>query len=383
MPVVCCRRSSIGLVTTVVFASLCLTGSDVVQITSQNIDSFLANTELAFINFYADWCRFSQILTPIFEESERKVKEAFPEEGKVVFGKVNCDTEAALASVYRVGKYPTLKVIRYGISGKKEYRGQRSVEAIVRFVKDQLASPVSVITNLDDLDNLDWQKAHLIGYYDSDRSNDYKTFLRVASVLRHDCQFHAATGPLTAKERIAGNKVVFRPSVEPDNEMTYSGSTGDFSLLLRWSTDKCVPLVRELTFENAEEFAEEGLPFLLLFYQLDDVLTPQKFKNRIAVELLPERNSINFLTADGNKFTHPLQHLGKTTADLPVIVIDSFKHMYIWPHDPKTGLETPGLLKQFVADLNSGKLHQDFHAEPNWIKLPETKPEVSGNLIFM
>lgn len=30
---------------------------------------FLASNELVFINFYADWCRFSNLLQPIFDEA--------------------------------------------------------------------------------------------------------------------------------------------------------------------------------------------------------------------------------------------------------------------------------------------------------------------------
>jgi endoplasmic reticulum resident protein 44 len=35
--------------------------------------------------------------------------------------------------------------------------------------------------------------------------------------------------------------------------------------------------------------------------------------------------------ADGNRFTHPLHHLGKTVSDLPILAIDSFRHMYLFP----------------------------------------------------
>jgi len=35
-------------------------------------------------------------------------------------------------------------------------------------------------------------------------------------------------------------------------------------------TDKCIPLVREVTFENVEELTEEGLPFLILFRDPND-----------------------------------------------------------------------------------------------------------------
>ena len=105
--------------------------------------------------------------------------------------------------------------------------------------------------------------------------------------------------------------------------------------------------------------------------------------------------SVNFLTADGTKFTHPLYHLGKTAKDLPVLAIDSFKHMYLWKHDPTSDVtwdlsirtqsfslfyyrsrfvvvfccSQPGLLKQFIADLHSGKLHREFHNGPD----PTTK----------
>lgn len=58
-------------------------------------------------------------------------------------------------------------------------------------------------------------------------------------------------------------------------------------------------------------------------------------------------DTVNFLTADGLKFTHPLHHLGKTAADLPILAIDSFQHMYLWSHDPKTDIRF-GLTQVFM-----------------------------------
>ena len=50
--------------------------------------------------------------------------------------------------------------------------------------------------------------------------------------------------------------------------MIYMGDLTNFNLLKIWVSDKCIPLVREITFENAEELTEEGVPFLLLFLSL-------------------------------------------------------------------------------------------------------------------
>lgn len=71
---------------------------------------------------------------------------------------------------------------------------------------------------------------------------------------------------------------------------------------------------------------------------------------------------MNFLTADGKRFAHPLHHLGKSQSDLPLIAIDSFRHMYLFPKFKD--MYTPGKLKGFVEDLHSGKLHREFHYGP-------------------
>ena len=57
-----------------------------------------AKNELVMLNFYADWCRFSQMLAPIWDEFAEKLSARFPEEGKVVVGKVDCDNEAAIST---------------------------------------------------------------------------------------------------------------------------------------------------------------------------------------------------------------------------------------------------------------------------------------------
>lgn len=72
--------------------------------------------------------------------------------------------------------------------------------------------------------------------------------------------------------------------------------------------------------------------------------------------------NINFLTADGKRFAHPLHHLGKSQSDLPLIAIDSFRHMYLFPKFED--MYKPGQLKKFVEDLHSGKLHREFHYGP-------------------
>jgi len=71
--------------------------------------------------------------------------------------------------------------------------------------------------------------------------------------------------------------------------MIYMGDLTNFNLLKIWVSDKCIPLVREITFENAEELTEEGLPFLLLFHRPDDQASVELFKSEVSKQLITER----------------------------------------------------------------------------------------------
>jgi len=349
-----------------------------------NIDMTLASNELVFINFYAEWCRFSNMLQPIFDEAADKVREIFPDAGRVVMAKVDCDRESTVASRFHITKYPTLKVIVNGQPAKREYRGARTADAFVEFVKKQLEDPIKEFHTLRDLEMLDDKKRIVIGYFDRRDQPEYHIFRRVATNLKDDCQFHVGFGDaveamhppesnigklLHAATNETGYTksnpiVVFRPdvAVSNENDETYRGSLSVFDELNIWVQEKCVPLVREITFENAEELTEEGLPFLILFFNPDDVNPVKDYKAIVETQLISEKQNINFLIADGKRFAHPLHHLGKAQSDLPLIAIDSFRHMYLFPNFKD--MYQPGKLKAFLQDLYSGKLHREFHYGP-------------------
>ncbi|ESO86731.1 hypothetical protein LOTGIDRAFT_60316, partial [Lottia gigantea] len=85
-------------------------------------------------------------------------------------------------------------------------------------------------------------------------------------------------------------------------DVHYQGSLTNLETVKEWTRENCVPLVREITFENAEELTEEGIPFLILFHKLDDADIVRKYNTEVVRHLSHEKNNINFLTADGAKF---------------------------------------------------------------------------------
>lgn len=256
------------------------------------------------------------MLAPIFDEAADKVSSEFPS-SKVVLGKVDCDKEskenlnrlilllshtdtpwdlflASIGTRFHISKYPTLKAVRNGQLFKKEYRGQRSAEAFVNFVREQLVNPVKEFEQLSEVQHsqLDDKKRHVIGYFETRDSAEYANFAKLAAVLKDDCIFHAGFGEVTRAMHPPGQPIVaFRPAKARSNDVdeSFTGDSKSYDELSIWVTDKCVPLVREITFENAEELTEEGLPFLILFYNPDDSNSIKKFNEIIHSELLDEK----------------------------------------------------------------------------------------------
>ncbi|CAI8049759.1 Endoplasmic reticulum resident protein 44, partial [Geodia barretti] len=118
------RAPLLGLLT----LQVCLqyvAGGAAVQVTTSNYNELRVTNDILLLNFYADWCRFSQQLKPIFEKAADAMATEDTAGTTVLFGKVDCDSEKALcANPFHVSKYPTMKLVRYGEVARKEYRGK-------------------------------------------------------------------------------------------------------------------------------------------------------------------------------------------------------------------------------------------------------------------
>ncbi|RCN48815.1 thioredoxin [Ancylostoma caninum] len=348
--------------------------NDVAFMTSDNVDELLKKHQIVFVSFGADWCPYSQALRPIFEEAATTFKKNNPL-ADVLWVYVDCVMEGEVCTRFFISKYPTMKVFVYGDMMKNEYRSSRTVESLVSFVAGQYAGSVKEFHNSDDLSKrMDKSKRNIVAYIKRE-GDEYKNIYNLALLLRDYCDIWVPMlGTLQSETK---TRLYFVP---PDNERTtdFVGDLKNYTYLKQWITDKCIPLVREVTFENVEGLTEEGLPFLIYFRDPAKKEDEKLFTDAVIRELYDQRMSINPLLADGFKFVHPLRHLGKTTKDLPVLAIDSFVHMYLFPDISQ--LSRPGVLKQFVEDLHSGALHKRFHQEAEQKKVEMEKFKKEHNI---
>ncbi|KAK6015980.1 thioredoxin, partial [Ostertagia ostertagi] len=117
-------------------------------------------------------------------------------QGKVVWASVDADAQAGLATRFQVSKYPTLKLFRNGEIVRKEYRSQRSVEALSEFIQKQLDSGLQEIPSTEELyRKMDASKRNVVAYFPQLSGPEYDSLKKVASVLREECVFYVGGGP--------------------------------------------------------------------------------------------------------------------------------------------------------------------------------------------
>lgn len=72
-----------------------------------------------------------------------------------------------------------------------EYRGQRSIDALVEFVRHQLEDPIKEFKDLNELRRLNTKKGMVIAQFSHKNAAEYQIYRRVAANLKEDCDFYA------------------------------------------------------------------------------------------------------------------------------------------------------------------------------------------------
>lgn len=78
------------------------------EITAQNFHEVFTREGIVFVDWWAPWCGPCRMFAPVFEAAAARHRD-------ITFGKVNTDTQSALAGAFNIRSIPTLMVFRDGI----------------------------------------------------------------------------------------------------------------------------------------------------------------------------------------------------------------------------------------------------------------------------
>ena len=67
------------------------------------------------------------------------------------------------------------------------------------FLRKQIETSITKLASPSDLYTLDSKKRYVVGHFKVENSENYKTFIKVASLLRDECNFVASTNKYVRK----------------------------------------------------------------------------------------------------------------------------------------------------------------------------------------
>ena len=135
---------------------------------------------------------------------------------------------------------------------KKEYRGTRSVDAMKAFLLEQIRDPVTKVASLDELTKLTDPNNRIksqvtffttkvdlplvntpliifkvIGYFESEDSDEFRNFQVSGDELVESCQFYAAVGDIAKPEMKQGANVLFKNKIKNRVDRPFYGNLAD------------------------------------------------------------------------------------------------------------------------------------------------------------
>ena len=223
-----------------------------ISLTQESFQKLVTQTqEPWFIKFYAPWCHHCQALAPNWAQMARELQ------GQLNVGEVNCEVERRLCKEVHVKAYPTIHFFRGG--ERVEYAGLRGLGDLVTYAKKALdiGSGVPYMDAATFKKMEETEEVIFIYFYDhATTEEDFAALDRLTlSLIGHAKLVKTDSAILAERFKI---HTWPRLLVVRDGRPSYYNALApkdmrDFRQVLNWMQSVWLPIVPELTVQNAAE----------------------------------------------------------------------------------------------------------------------------------
>ncbi|GIX64903.1 disulfide isomerase [Babesia caballi] len=310
----------------------------VVELTEQNIHSYVAEHDAVLVKFYAPWCMHCQSLAPEYEKAAKQLTE---EGSEVILAELNCDSAPAVAQEFGIEGYPTLKFFRKGTP--RDYSGTRQAEGIVSWCKAVLLPAVVHVSSVADVPEDADVTFVAVGYGAEDEL--MKEFESVADIHRNDASFYAIAG---------GEKAIYVVHKGHD-KFHFSGSTP--ADLVEFVQQESLPLFAEIGHSNYIRYFSSGKAISWFCSLRADF---EKYGATFAKVARALRSSVLFAWLDVEKFTAAKEAFA--IESFPSVAHQSPNGRYILAPEVYSFDDVEAVLR-FYSDVEAGRVPRSIKSE--------------------
>jgi protein disulfide-isomerase A1 len=329
--------------------------ADVVSLTSENFhDVVKSGTWL--IDFYAPWCGYCQRLEPIFEAAAKQLKkEAMPP--VLQFGKVNCDEQSSLCSLYGIQGFPTLKLFRSG-RYVSDYMYGRDLVDLISYGTKLSGPPVQKVTSQTLPRFKKNEVAFLLVTYDETANWDF--FYEIAEKYRETAAFGITTEPEIIKDLVptykeATTSVIVLFNDDDDREQFIVSSANQKELLDKWIRERRYPLVSQLDLSNWRALTTgSGSKTVVAIVDPNQSDFPSFLSQFKKYARKYRGNGLIFGWLDGLKFATMTQRFEADSRQFPTIIVWDAATNSFWKHDAPFDHQS---VQKFLDDVLNGRIN--------------------------
>ncbi|KKZ66651.1 protein disulfide-isomerase [[Emmonsia] crescens] len=265
-----------------------------IPLTAESFQKLVTNSHVPwFIKFYTPWCSHCHAMAASWQQMARDMK------GVLNVGEVNCETEQRLCKDARVGSFPTIYFFRGG--ERVEYHGLRGLGDLVNYARkaaDVVGNGVQYVDAATFKEMEETEDVIFLYFFDkATTSEDFAALDRLtlslvgrARLVKTDSdvlaqRFRISTWPRLLVSR--NGKASYYSALAPKDMR-------DFRQVLSWMESVWLPIVPELTAENAREILDGKYVVLGILSRLrsDEFVQDKKELKNAALEWMEKQTKL-------------------------------------------------------------------------------------------
>lgn len=347
----------------------------VVSLTAKNFDDTLAKESLLLVKFTAPWCGHCQSLAEPFAAAATDLKDT------AVLADVDATAEEKLAEKYEVQGFPTIKMFVNG-AFLTDYKGDRTTQAIVSFVKRATLPPFEELTTAEAVTKFAAAAA-------AETADDASAVYAVAPTTAAVTSFRAAVFALrdtfpNMKFATVGSAALAATLAGTSGKTIADGAivlvskdgvevkpAGDESVDA-WVKSMSVPIFAEFSQSNSELYTEGEKAVAVVFAKGGKKEGPGVAELEAVAKANKGNDKLNFAYVDADELSQFADYLGLKDV-VPPVAIYSFASdvKYLMPAEATGDKFTEAALSAWIKDYIDGKLVPLKKSQP----VPESNDE--------